>query len=318
MRRLSLVFEDSATHGQRAAGEGGGSMPSNADPSFAESASVVQSMMGKDLNPDEDLLVLEINASKQAVMRNMNRWSLLSQCRGIVMQHFPNASSAPTFRSHRSDFFALSSRLVSRSRAMMQFRDLRCLQGFTEPVIHVRRGVLVVSMHPIRAVVTSSNMYVILRNGQDSELQPLVPRLRSNEGPNIEGVSEMSSLPFELQALDAVLYTAFQWHLQRVCESSDRAAPLINAVRRSPTARVLSDISSLQRSILCELEALQGIVQAIDKPQKDADVIPHMCLSRQALLDQMGASGIHTAPKPGRNSGKIQCLVNLCCNFTIE
>ena len=104
---------------------------------------------------------------------------------------------------------------------MLQFRDLRCLQGITEPVIHVRKGALIVSLFPIRAIITSSNLYVVLSDGQDSELQPLVPRLRANEAPHIDGIGEMQVLPFELQTLDAVLYTVFQWHLQvSLCDSS--------------------------------------------------------------------------------------------------
>ena len=48
-----------ASSGHDHAASEGVHMPSNADSSFAAAAGVVKSMMGKDMNPDEDLLVLE-------------------------------------------------------------------------------------------------------------------------------------------------------------------------------------------------------------------------------------------------------------------
>lgn len=200
-------------------------VPSNEESSFRATVDIVRNIMGKDLNPHEDLFVLEINEQKQTVMHHMNRWDLLVKCRRHVTQHYP---AAPPAGGHkfRSEFFralcsddglgvGMGGRKIEReSKAILQFRDLRCLQGITEPVIHIRKGAMVVSLDPIRAIITSSNMYVILHEGQDSELQPLVPRLRANSAPHIDGVGELQALPFELQALDAVLYTAFLWHIE--------------------------------------------------------------------------------------------------------
>jgi hypothetical protein len=199
-------------------------VPANADSTFSATVDIVRNIMGKDLNPHEDLLVLEVNEQKQTVMHHMNRWDLLVKCRRHVTQHYPAVPPASNVHKFRSEFFrALHSdgggvgyrKTVRGSKAaLLQFRDLRCLQGITEPVIHIRKGAIVVSLDPIRAVITSSNMYVVLHEGQDSELQPLVPRLRANSAPHIDGVGALQALPFELQALDAVLYTAFLWHIE--------------------------------------------------------------------------------------------------------
>ena len=192
--------------------------------SFSEVIDVVRNIMDKDENPDEYLIVKEIDDEKQAFTHSMSRWDLLLKCRRLVAEHSSPAEAHAGAR--RSDFFRSHPAVrggegigkmahKERSRATLQFRDLRCLQGITEPVIHVRDGAVVASFDPIRAVITCANMFVVLHEGEDSELQPLMPRLLyANDGAQVDGM--IGALPFELQALDAVLYTAFHFRLQ-VC-----------------------------------------------------------------------------------------------------
>ena len=216
----------------------------NVDDSFLANVDIVRSIMCKDHHPDEDLLVMEVSAQKtthdadgktknnafSCVTHNMNRWDLLVRCRDLVKRKYPVVPVARNAFKYRSEFFrALTfctaaeceggdlvnpSRMLERvreSKAMLHYRDLRCLQGITKPVMHIRKGCIVVSLDPIRAVITSSNMYLVLHEGQDSELQPLMPRLQTNDCNRLDCANQ---LPFELQALDAVLYTVFQWHQQ--------------------------------------------------------------------------------------------------------
>ena len=60
-------------------------------------------------------------------------------------------------------------------------------------------------------------LYIYIYILQDSELAPLVPRLLANSDAHIDGVREMHALPFELQALDALMYTVFLCHLEVLC-----------------------------------------------------------------------------------------------------
>ena len=180
---------------------------------------VVQNIMDKDENLDEELIVKEIDVAKQTFTHSMSRWDLLLECRRVVAQHSPPAEPHADV-ARRSDFFRVPLRgsknaHKEKRRTMLQFRDLRCLQGITEPVIHVREGAIVASFDPIRAVITCSRMFVVLHPGEDSELQQLMPRLLyANEGSLVDGMIGASALPFELQALDAVLYAAFHFRMQ--------------------------------------------------------------------------------------------------------
>ena len=364
-----------------------GSSAHDGGPGFGHAVSVVRNIMGKDLNPNEDLLVLEID-QKQTVMHNMNRWDLLVHCRGLVAaQHLP--APADSLHTYTSEFFRTPIMLLHRAtrlhtvirgdsggagirveRAadsphyvitelcsgsaaarsadimpgdvlmsvdgvpvctsctagvtalmtgaagspavlgivsaasfrvqdlrsvrlpakegkaaeMLNFRDMRCLQGITEPVMHVRKGAIVVSMDPIRAVITSSTIFVVLKDGQDSELQPLTPRLRAAAGQHADGLANSFALPFELRALDAIFYTVFLWHLNRVRECKEQAAQMVSAVQTTLTDAVLFQILARERIMHQELEALAGLIDAIGIPLDDSDMISNMCLSRHTDL----------------------------------
>jgi len=172
---------------------------------------------------NDELAVTQITADKQAFMRNMSRWDLFLKCRRLCAHALPAASSAAPAGAGRSDFFrtqavhsgasGATADQHGRSRAALQLRDLRCLQGISKPVIHVRDGAMVVTFDPIRAVITLSRIFIVL-HVDDPELQPLMPRLCTNDSTHVSGIPAARVLPFELQALDAVLYTAFQFRMQ--------------------------------------------------------------------------------------------------------
>ena len=82
---------------------------------------------------------------------------------------------------------------------------------------------------------------------------------------------------------------------QRVREDTERVAPLTDAVRRSPTDKVLFEILALQRNMQEELEVLTGLVEALDEPQSDPDLMAYMCLSRDAALDRAAAAAAAAA-----------------------
>ena len=370
---------------------------------FGHTVSVVRNIMGKDLNPNEDLLVLEID-QKQTVMHNMNRWDLLVHCRGLVAaQHLP--VPADSLHTHTSEFFRTPIMLLhratrlhtvirgdsggagirveraadsphyvitelcsgsaaarsadimpgdvlmsvdgvpvctsctagvtalmtgaagspavlgivsaasfraqnqgcvrlpskeSQAAEMLHFRDMRCLQGITEPVMHVRKGAIVVSTDPIRAVITSNTIFVVLQDGQDAELQPLTPRLRAAAGQHADGLANSFALPFELRALDAIFYTVFLWHLDRVRECKEQAAQMVSAVQRTLTDAVLFQILARERIMHQELEALAGLIDAIAIPLDDSDMISNMCLSRHTDLPPHPTAGTAAADRVTR------------------
>lgn len=69
---------------------------------------------------------------------------------------------------------------------------------------------------------------------------------------------------------------------QRVRECSDRATPLINVVHRSPTTAALQALVTVERDVQTELEALFGVIEAVDEPKNDPHLMTHMCLSQNA------------------------------------
>ena len=94
-------------------------------------------------------------------------------------------------------------------------------------------------------------------------------------------------------------------------ECSDRARPLINAVHNSPTNAVLQALVNVERDLHTELDALMGVIEVVDEVKNDAELMTHMCLSRQAARgsdsDGLGEGG--SSRSMGQSSAGVESSV---------
>uniref|UniRef100_A0A7S4P2N3 Magnesium transporter n=1 Tax=Guillardia theta TaxID=55529 RepID=A0A7S4P2N3_GUITH len=190
----------------------------------------------------------------------------------------PQPSPAAHVRTRRSDFFVSLDEDVeevkNQNQSNLQFRDLRCLQGISNSVLMVRRGSLVISLDVMRAVVTRGALYIVVQDGADAVLQPLLPRLES-----LKDIPELQDYPFELQALEAILYTVFNWHIDKVKRCLNKAHNILSNIDVILNDEILNQFAALQRSIDKELKHVEDVAKAVDEPQSNHSLMAQMFLA---------------------------------------
>lgn len=70
----------------------------------------------------------------------------------------------------------------------------------------VRRGAIVVSLDPINAIITHSAAYLLIPDGADHVLTPLLAKIREGDAEN--------PMPFEFFVLEAFLVTLITSHMR--------------------------------------------------------------------------------------------------------
>eukprot|EP01041_Mallomonas_annulata_P005105 gene5105-10218_t len=110
-----------------------------------------------------------------------------------------------------------------------------------DSLILVRRHAVIVVIDPIRAVVTSNKLYLIVPEGGDQLMQILEDSIVSWKYPAKD--IEYSSLPFEIRAYEAILITCL--HMQRIDimnmltelldNDEDMALMLLTKLRENPS-----------------------------------------------------------------------------------
>ena len=141
---------------------------------------------------------------------DMNRFELLEACRRSI----PPPPEGATTKGGGSAASGAGGGHRRGKGGLLHLRDIRCLQGVSEPAILVRRDAIVVSLEPVKAIITCECCFVVLPDGADSVLEPLLGRLREgNKDENVE-------MPFEFVALEALLVTLVNSHATEVTWSS--------------------------------------------------------------------------------------------------
>ena len=170
-------------------------------------ASYLMSSMQQD---SDSMLVLEFTAENKSYMRpGLSRFDLLRECRKSV----PDSALGPVQqrRHYRG--------------AMLQLRDIRALQVAHRPSLMVRIGAIVVSIDPLNAIITHDRAFVMVPDGADSLLAPLLKRVGHGHSD-----AHTQNTAFEFVALESLLMTLVSHHQQEVKRSVPGGAGAVSAV----------------------------------------------------------------------------------------
>ena len=126
-------------------------------------ASIQDHLKLRALEKDMSMLhILQFDRTMEWRIRtDMNRFDLLEECRKSLIPSGIGETGAKR-RGQQSDL-----------GVALQLRDIRCLQGVSEPALLVRRGAIIVSLEPVKAIVTCESAYVVIPDGADELLVPL-------------------------------------------------------------------------------------------------------------------------------------------------
>ena len=165
-------------------------------------ASYLISHVQKDADP---MLLLVFTSDNESYMRSdLSRFDLLLECRKTM---------------HESALPGGTALHLGHSRgATLQLRDLRALQDVQRPSLMVRTGAILVSIEPLKAIITRDRAFVVVPEGADDLLEPLLRHVRqsSADGLSSSAGRGSSSTSFEFVALEALLRTLVSHHTQEV------------------------------------------------------------------------------------------------------
>ena len=164
----------------------------------------ITSFLMSSMKADADtMLVLVFTADKKSYMRSdMSRFDLLLECRKAV----PEDTHHARMPRHLGEGSCHHTR-----GAMLQLRDIRALQDVQRPSLMVRAGAIVVSIEPLKAIITHDRSFVVVPEGADGLLGPLLNFVHNGlSDPQAQHVA------FEFLALEALLVTLVRHHKQEV------------------------------------------------------------------------------------------------------
>ena len=223
----------------------------------------ITSYLMTSMKADADLMVvLVFSEDNTCYMRSdLSRFDLLVECRKSVPET-AHTGGTPLHLGHTHG-------------AMLQLRDIRALQDVQHPSFMVRIGAILVSIEPLNAIITRDRAFVIVPDGADDLLEPLMNRLRhKHSDPQAQEVA------FEFLALEALLVTLVTHHKQEVRRCEAEAAVILKAIRKAFSSKLLNKILLLKRSIETILRLVQGTQAALEGVQQDRDQLALMFLSR--------------------------------------
>lgn len=155
----------------------------------------LMSSMQKDA---DTMLVLVFTADNTSYMRSdLSRFDLLLECRKSVPNSALPGGTALHLRHSRG--------------AALQLRDIRALQEVQRPSLMVRMGAIIVSIEPLNAIITHDRAFVVVPDGADDLLEPLLHRVRNGHSD-----AQAHNTAFEFLALEALLMTLVSHHKQQV------------------------------------------------------------------------------------------------------
>jgi len=135
-----------------------------------------------------------------AYMRSLTRFDLLLECRKSVpedvIQQLPGAGL----------------HLKHSRGAVLQLRDIRALQDVHHPSLMVRVGAIILSLAPLKAIITQERAFVVVPDGADSLFEPLLKRIRQE--------TQTPNGAFEFVALEALLVTLVTYYRHEVQRSA--------------------------------------------------------------------------------------------------
>jgi hypothetical protein len=166
---------------------------------------------------------------------------------------------------------------IYRSIREIQFHDLRHLENqfhtHEEPTVIVRRHAVLVSLNPLRAIVTADRLILIVPDGADALLYMLHDYMHGIVEDNDTSYANSGNLTTELRAYKAMFSTIIAIHQQEytnVCSKVDRALNKFQTLKTitvelQETIRILKNTVSSQA---IKVNAYQRLLRdLIDSPE---------------------------------------------------
>lgn len=245
------VLPLTSSDGAGAAGGGGGGFPSRGGVSAAQ----------QQQQENDRLTVLVAGHTFHAHMRmDMSRQELLHICR-----------DAAPFREWAAAGEGGHGRAVG---SVVALRDMFVVQSKSEPTILVRRGVILVSLEPLKAIVTADHLYVLVQPGADEILEPIKVRLHNAatqqaEGKRAEGKIGQLGAAFEFAALEVIFMSAAAIKRRQAEETVAEAREVLRGVRHSLSSRLLSRVLRLKKRLVQVLSEVNGCRDAFEEVQEE-------------------------------------------------
>ena len=250
-------------------------------------------------------------------------------------------------RKELLDEVRAASKIPAHSGTLLTSRDIRKVDPFfaarLEPVIITRTGCITVSLGrtELRAIITRERLYFVVPDGADSILtlvQSNLAMLRKGDAVTVEpvrsqipeedaedgaergrsssGANDMSSLPFELAALEALLLTACSELLKQQAQLTDRVNRALQALRRTVIGtRVVAGDKQLEqvrelkqevRELLLQSQALERALLRVLDEDEDMEAMYLTRLYVTSSLPRSTSPGRARPPYPClRNDGKV-------------
>ena len=155
------------------------------------------------------------------------------------------------------------------------------IQSKSEPAILVRRGVILVSLEPVRAIVTADRLYVLVPDGSDGLLEPIRVRLhkaakqrQDSKATSVGaakdgGAYDFSEVAFEFRALEVIFMSAAAIKRRDAAETQKEAQQVLDSVRQSLSSRRLSRVLRLKKRLAEVLNVVTGCRDAFQEVQED-------------------------------------------------
>lgn len=135
-----------------------------------------------------DLLILEFKSTGEHCFREMKREQILNEARMAI----PSKS--------------ITNIKKSKSVGTLRARDMRILDtSFScshDPSIVVRRHSILVNLPPIKSLIIFDKCYIVVPNGADSILAPLMEKLQHKSSQETHGFES-----FDLKSIEAIFQT---------------------------------------------------------------------------------------------------------------
>jgi hypothetical protein len=130
---------------------------------------------------------------------------------------------------------------------------------------------VLLSLEPVKAVITASSALVLVGEGADSVLGPLKARLAA--------IDLHQSPVFELAALEALLITLLAHYNKELRQCKEEGERVLRSLRKNVSSRLLNRTLGLKKQLDLVHEAVLQGSEALEELQEDEDLMRRMSLS---------------------------------------
>lgn len=222
------------------------------------------------------LLILEFTATGVYNFRELRREEILREARQAIPMTPSENTLGAVFPEPRKQQAALGTKPKRRSytdakrRALvgtLRARDIRLLDNSfsnsLNPSIVVRRHAVLINLPPLKSLIVYDRCFVLVPDGADSILKPLMERLRRKALPEHQGYET-----FDLRATEAIFVTVcnllnaefeqlkpvIQTTLKKIFASREFSLERLRQIRQS-LSQLVSKIRGVQHAFMEVLES---------------------------------------------------------------